>query len=248
MKRLLLILLAMLLLCASACAELGFSGEVSGTICYPQDADTDTATYVYTYTYPLAEGDEALAAAINEQFAYMIYEAENFTVPIQGEMAEGSEQAWSHVTGAVTCLNGEYASVLVVRETELGEEDHSVIYAGYTFSLTGAKAGTVTSLPYLLGILDAEAEADEWLEERQAAKAEACVRQMVWDRLQEVPPEGLYETADEDWLSAVFYPEDDFYLDAEGNIVFYISPGMMAPAESGALLFSFTVEEILDEL
>ena len=43
-------------------------------------------------------------------------------------------------------------------------------------------------------------------------------------------------------------PEEDYYLDENGEPVFYINPGSAAPVEFGLLTFPITLEEIDDEL
>ena len=49
-------------------------------------------------------------------------------------------------------------------------------------------------------------------------------------------------------LEAQFYPEEDFYLDENGNPVFYVQPSYIASSAEGVLTFPFTLEELLDEL
>ena len=45
-----------------------------------------------------------------------------------------------------------------------------------------------------------------------------------------------------------FYPEEDFYLDAEGNFVFFIQEDIIAPKEAGQFFYTITLEDLLDEL
>jgi len=49
-------------------------------------------------------------------------------------------------------------------------------------------------------------------------------------------------------LELLFYPEEDFYLDADGNPVFFIQSAYVCDSADGLLLFPFTIEELLDEL
>ena len=235
---------------ATAVAEAPAVGPLSGVICYPEGSTEETATYVYRYSYPLLSGDSDAVAAINENYAYMVYDAESFQVPITGESVEYlyAGQGWTNVIATVTCHTEEIFSVLVETRSDLGDGE-TLILSSQTYPLTGNKAGSVTSLPYMLGILERSDEADEWLEERQAAKAQACVQGLVWELVQDMQGDfPFYEGLTEERLNAVFYPEDDFYINADGDYVFYIEPGTLAPEEAGALQFTISKEDILDEL
>ena len=104
------------------------------------------------------------------------------------------------------------------------------------------------ALPYLLGMLASD-ESDTWLQDRQTAKADALVRQMVWDALQDRDGADLelYEDLEESMLEYGFFPEEDFYLDETGNPVFYLQPGFAE--DSGRLItFPISTEEILDAM
>ena len=52
----------------------------------------------------------------------------------------------------------------------------------------------------------------------------------------------------EEDLMTELNPEEDYYLDENGEPVFYINPGSAAPVEFGLLTFPITLEEIDDEL
>ena len=52
----------------------------------------------------------------------------------------------------------------------------------------------------------------------------------------------------EEYLAEDLNPEEDYYLDEDGEPVFYINPGIAAPQECGLLTFPLTLEEIDDEL
>lgn len=249
MKKLLSLLLALCLLPAAVLAiELG--EDVSGEAYWPEGTSPDDALYVYRYAYPTVLGDDEVAGLINETFTYMIEDALAFKVPMDGEMLESTDvQAYTNELSRVTCNNEEYLSVLVVSEAFRGAAAQEVFY-GYTFSLTGLRAGQPTSLPRLLGILKDD-EADTWMQERQTNKANELVWGLVWDVIQEKKEEGLI-TFDPDlsyeMLTSNFYPEQDFYLDENGDPVFFIQAATIASAADGVLTFPFTVEFLLDEI
>lgn len=256
MKKLLLLLVCLLLACpalaepAPTAGPLPVAEPLSGVACWPDGSDEQTARYVYRYDYPRAAGTDDVSVMINTYYEYIVNDAVGFGVPIMGESLEPSEiQSTTTVHSEITCNNDRYFSIKIVTENILGAAA-AVTYSGNTFARTGAKAGTIISLPYLLGILDEE-ESDPWMQERQTAKADECVRNLVWEIIAEQQASGTvayYDDLTYDDFVADFYPEEDFYLDADGNPVFFVQESILAPAAEGTLLFPFTMEELLDEI
>jgi hypothetical protein len=251
MKRLLALTLALCLLAVPCLAEtLTRDDDLFGTVCWPDGTDEDTATFVYRYNYPHFEESGEVATAVNETFAYLIDDALGFTVPILAESLESTEvQAYCNVVSNVTCLNDDYLSVLVITESFQGATTTEV-YSAQTFMLNGERAGIATSLPRLLGILD-DQESDTWMQDRQTAKANELVWKLVWEIIEEQRTEGTvnYDTdLTYEMLTQEFYPEEDFYLDENGDPVFFIQSATIASAADGVLLFNFSLEELKDEL
>lgn len=251
MKKLLIWLVALTLLCASAAAEALPLSELSGVYCYPEGADETTAKYVYRYAYPQVAAEDDIALTINEFYSYLVDDAFGFAIPMAVEDLDPASEAQSvtNILSEITCNNGEYLSVKITSESFTGAAISQVV-SGHTFSLTGEKAGTVTSLPYLLGILE-PAETDEWLLDRQTAKADELVRTLVWDVIQEQLADGAYDYYEDltfEQFAVCFYPEEDFYMDADGNLVFFVQESVIAPAASGVFYFPFSIEELLDEI
>ena len=61
--------------------------------------------------------------------------------------------------------------------------------------------------------------------------------------------EDMLSTLDSDEeLEAAFYPEEDFYLDENGDPVFYLLENTVALPEAGILLVPISLETLLDEL
>lgn len=251
MKRFLALVVALLLASGVSLAEsVTPTGTLSGTVCWPEGTTEDTATFIYRYSYPVVADTGEAARAINEFYTYLVDDTLAFTVPIMAESLETTEvQSYANVTSQITCLNDEYFSVLVVTETFLGAAATEV-YAGHTFLLDGERAGLATSLPRLMGILD-DQEADEWMQDRQTARANDLVWGLVWSIIEEqrqngeisFDPDLTYEMLTQD-----FYPEEDFYLDENGNPVFFIQAATIASAADGVLKYPFTLEELQDEL
>ena len=255
MKKLLTLLLAMLTLFSAASAEglLTLADPLSGVICWPDGSDEASAVYVYRYTYPQVAGENEIAELINGTYAYEVSDAAGFRVPMNAETLDASAgvQFYTNVSHEITCLNEHYLSVKITSESFLGQSVTTTV-AGHTFTLGGgAKTGEVTSLPYLLGLLDEGDLTDEWLKDRQTAKADACVQGLVWAIMEQQMMSGEINYYDEltyEDFSYSFYPEEAFYLDADGNPVFFIQAGFVAPVSEGTLFFPFTMEELLDEI
>lgn len=250
------LLLCSLLLTSCALAEeaqeagVQVTGEKAGEVFCPEGADAQSAQYVYRYSYPLLEDTGETAQMINDFYDYLISDAQAFMIPMTFETLEASPvQSYTAITSQVTCNNDAYFSVLVTTESFIGAETSQII-AGHTFALQGGKAGSCISLPYLLGLLEAD-ESDTWVQDRATAKADQLVYQLVWSIIEEQKAEGVvayYDDLTLEELQAQFFPEEDFYLDENGNPVFYIQPSYIASNAEGVLTFPFTLEELLDEL
>jgi len=102
----------------------------------------------------------------------------------------------------------------------------------------------------MLGLLD-DGETDEWLLQRQTDKADAAVRKLLWRAIQQgksTEPVIFYDDLEQESLDWLIYPEEDFYLDEEGNPVFFFQPGSIADESYGPVLFAIPFESIDDEL
>lgn len=250
MKKVFALLLALLLPLAALADPFTLGDELSGQVCYPDGSDESTAEYIYRYAYPTVLGDDEVCLMINEFYTYLVDDALGFAAPMAAEDLAGSGvQASTAISSEVTCNNDSYFSVKLTNEFFTGAATSSIV-SGHVFARTGDKAGTVISLPYLLGILDAQ-ETDSWMLDRQTAKADAMVRTLVWDVIQDQLADGAvayYEGLTYEDLESCFYPEEDFYLDGDGNPVFFLQEGSVAPVAEGVLYFPFTMEEMLDEI
>ena len=89
------------------------------------------------------------------------------------------------------------------------------------------------------------------MQDRQTAKADDMVRRLVWEVIQEQLAAGevaYYDDLTYETLENVFYPEEDFFLDENGDPVFFLQESMVAPQTEGILYFPFTLAELLDEI
>ncbi len=252
MIRLLITLMLLCLLPLSSLAEfpLTFSEDLTGEYCWPEAASAEAASYVYRYAYPQIAGDSELALNINTVFNYEVTDALGFECPMIGSSHPAEEgQMQVDLAYDITQQNDKSLSVRIDKTVTVGEQISRIV-KGYTFALTGEKAGMVTSLPYLLGLLK-DNETDEWYIERQTAKADACARELVWALIEkDMKQEGslIYPDITFEEFEWGFYPEEDFFLNDDGDLVFFLQEGVIAPAEAGQFFYTVSMDDMLDEI
>ncbi len=252
MFRMLILLLALSLLPITGVAEMPFTfaEDLTGVYTWPEDASESEASYVYRFTYPQLVGEEGLALTINEVFRYEASYALDFDCSMNGSSHPAEEgQMQVDVNYDIVHQSAEYLSVRIDKTVDVAGQSVQVTKA-FTFALTGPKAGAVTSLPYLTGQLKQD-ETDEWLVERQTEKVDVCAREMVWELItRDMAKDGsvIYEDMSFEDFQWNFYPEEDFFLNDDGDLVFFLQEGSIAPAEAGILLYTITMEDMLDEL
>ena len=223
---------------------------LAGTVCWPEGTDENSAAYVYRYEYPLFVNDSAAAETVNAHFTYLVDDALAFAVPMTTVgLDPAADRASTEIRTEITCLTDSYLSVLITTTHTFGGETR-VVYAAHTFTLQGSMAGSATNLPRFLGLLS-DNETDEWLLDRQKDKADALIRKMVWRRLTSFAKNGTLQLdpeITEETLEWSFYPEEDFYLNAQEEPVFFLQPGVVSDVSDGRIDFTITVSEIDDEL
>ena len=210
--------------------------------------DPSAGTFIYNCHYPHVDEKAEGGANINEFYSYLAYEQE-FYIQMAHDSFEGEDSS-TVITYSVTCNNDDYFSVLI--RTEQNNPDISrVSWTGNVFSRRHGADGKSYSLPKLLGILDPD-ENEEWKQEVQTEKADDLIREMVWDMIEENENNIDYNGLTKDALSYIFFPEEDFYLDENGEPVFYLQPADIyydeVPEGTDLLVFPILLEDILDEL
>ncbi len=250
MSRVLILLLALMLPFAAAGEELAFAPDLTGVYTWPEGAAEQDASYIYRYAYPQIEGESAIALTINNVFQYEASDALGFECPMIGSSHDASEGVMQVDIACEVVHQSETAlSVRIDKTVTVGEKVSRIVRA-YTFALTEIKQGAVTSLPYLLGIIE-DGSTDEWLVNRQTAKADDCAREMVWALIEadmKKPGSVIYQDLTFEEFEWGFYPEEDFHLDAEGNFVFFLQEGVIAPAEAGQFFYTISLDDMLDEI
>ena len=250
-RYLLPLLLLMMLTLPALADSYEFADDLTGEYLYPAGSDESTATYIYRYRYPQLAGDDESAAMFNTTYAYTADDTLAFEAPMNAGLTDGAAQATIiDVTYEVTCQTADYLSILITKHTKRPDSESTTI-SGHVFALTGSRAGEIISLPYMLGILTQDGKVDTWLQDRQTAKADNCVRELVWAEIERMMKSGdvpFYDGLTFEELEAAFYPEEDFYLDENGDPVFYLLENTVALPEAGILLVPISLETLLDEL
>ncbi len=252
-KGIILLIVTVLLVPAAASADpLTLLPDLEGTLCWPEDASPETAVFVYTYRFPQVAGEGETEETINKAYQDALEYAVDFDVARRGEeILDTSVQSRTDVTYRVTGNDDAFFSVLLISDSTL-EGTRIVNVSALVFSRDTQKAGNIMTLPYLLGILE-DTSNDDWMRDHQTERAEAVVRELVWDGLERRREAGdaIPEWLTEESLADVFFPEEDFYYDGEtGEIVFFLQPWLnseeMEP--DSFYTFSFDIEDIIDEM
>ena len=222
---------------------------LTGTVYYPEGADRENAAFSFSYAYPQFVGGTEAENAINQLYQYELNDMLLFTAPMYSDGETGEAPSSMTVSYQLTLNDDDYLCVLFTREQWMGAAASEMLEA-HVFGRQGAEAGQVVNLPNVLGTLDFS-ETDERKVNRAARQASALIYDLVWEIICQQIEEGsdvYFDDLIREDLEAEFYPENDFYMDGEGNVVFYIQSGMISNQAAGVLYYPFSLAELLSEL
>ena len=193
----------------------------------------DTAVSL-AYALPQFDAHTESDAAINAHYQAMAQQLE------AGE-PDADEDALIELDYEITHSSERYVSVALYRYMMGGVTETQTLSAD-TFARDGVYAGQPVTLTQVLG-LEEDAEGE--------SQAELLAVELVWQIVQRDS-----QNMDRDYLdgltrervAAAFTPETDFYLDADGNVVFFIQSGVIAGEVAGLLLYPFSPAEMLSAL
>ena len=248
-RRFCAVLLLLVLAVACACAEpMRQAEDYTGSLVIPYDErDSSAGSFTFSYRYPHIDESETGANIVNSFYLEQMDMNETNMLFFADGYAESGETVVKDITYEVRCNDDRFFSVLIIQELRVGE-NRRVIWEGNTFSRSSKEVGTVYDLPRMLGILD-ESEQDEFLIDRQTEKASDVVLELMMDMIYENPDHLPYHrNLTFEQLSSLIYPQEDFFLDENGNPVFYAEPGTVADESAGYMVFPIPLEDILDEL
>lgn len=250
MKRILTFLLVFLMLGSCALADpLTLLDDYTADITEPNDPDDPSAgTFVFRYHYPHADEQTDIGSTVNAYYEFELNDMLNGQIPMLKDSFYGTD--FSVETGyEITCNSDDYFSVLI-RSCRKWEDHVRTSWKSHVFSRKPGEQGNICTLPVVLGILDAN-EKEEWIQTYQTEKVETAVRELVWEIIEENGDGYDYGELTEDYLEAIFFPAEDFYLDEDGEPVFFLKPDDLfddPPADAGLITFSISAEDIMDEL
>ncbi len=229
-KRLAWILTGLMLCIPSASAGLDVSWT-EGEAWFPDQKDW---VYHYTYTFPELAGDEILSEELNHYFDTAIGEMVKlvlpmFSVDMPGEGANRISDRYE-----ITCNNDEFFSFLLHRSQSAA--DHEVYsLQSAVFAVSGPYKGDSLTLR---GLAREIGESSSQISEH--------VLPDIWRRIEERMRAGdpdIPKDMSLELLSADFFPETHFYADRDGNVSFYLQPGLLGDG-TDIPVFTYTSQEL----
>ena len=242
-----LTLLVLIVVCAGA-EPMRQAEDYAGSLFIPYDQnDLSAGSFTFSYRYPHIDESEPGANIVNSFYLEQMDMNETNMLFFADGYADSGETVVKDIGYEVKCNNDRFFSVLMVQELHVGN-NRRIIWEGNTFSRGSREVGTVYDLPRILGILD-ESEQDEFLIDRQTEKAADVVLEIIMDMIYDNPDHLPYfRNLTFEQLASLIFPQEDFYLDENGNPVFFAEPGFIADESAGYITFPISLEDILDEL
>ena len=230
MKRFACVLTALMLCVLSASAALDVTWT-QGEEWFP---GRDAWVYYYTYTVPEVKGSGALSEELNHYFDTAIGEMVNLVLPMFTVDMPGDGRNEISDLYEITCNNDEFFSFLLRRST-LSEGKEVLSLQSAVFAVSGQYTGESLTLRGLAREIG-----------ESSSQIAGFVIKDIWQKIEERMKAGDWAVRKEmsfDLLSAEFFPETHFFADEQGNIVFYLQPGLLGLGEEMAV-FTYTPEEL----
>lgn len=237
MKRLLCLLFSLLLCTGCAGAEQAFSllGEpLTGTLSFSDDG------WLLTYSLPQLSAGDDVSATINHFYT----EREMQLRDEDRWQTDEREDACGDLSYAITYGDKRYVSFAFTLLRSAGNGEIATLWAD-TFALDGLYAGEKLCLSQLLGLEEEIADTEG------PSLASQLAYRLVWQIVSQesLNPDGDYlDGLTEQQVKSAFDPEQDFYLDENGNVVFFIQSGEIAGEIAGILEYPFSIAEILSAI
>lgn len=216
------------------------ASPITGKQLQPEEAQNPVCLI---YTYPQFAAENEADKAINLFFRQ---EAD----AMLGQRAQEAELPEHQEIDYRLALNTQrYVSVLLYNRTSTARGEYERLDA-YTFARDGVYAGQALTLSQVLG-LETETVPEGEEDVTGETLAETLCYDLVWQiierGMQDVDGDYLEDLTREKLCQAL-HPEQDFYLDEEGNVVLYIQAGEVAGEIAGTLLFPFSPAELLSAI
>ncbi len=248
MKRRIAALLTALcmLLCAVVQAEPAQLGEpLRGEKCFPEGATREQARFVFTYAYPQLTAKAAVDESINAFYQGLLTDMLGIAVPQEAEQAisdlpEDSMTMTDDVSYTLAYADEDYVSFVLTQSRFIGFGE-TLSLSAQVFARTGEYAGQPLSLSQVMGLEQAD-------DEPGASYAAHLVYGLVWEIVEQQRAQSTVDYLEgltREELERSFFPEEDFYLDENGDLTFYVQSGLIAGDVEGVLVYPFSRAEIL---
>ena len=219
--------------------------------------------YHYTYAFPYLTGQDYTSALINDTYEMALDEMRQLVLPMFANSPDMRFDGKNEVTQdfSVVCNNGLLLSILQTKRQTRGSEGDILTLEPLTFDVSGMYAGeslTLRGVTLIQGGVDPAALEDadpgdypalaHILDGSSGEMAQALLP-LLYERFQSLQEEGVMAPAlsQQDFEDA-FSPENDFYTDENGNLVFFFPPMLMARPAFSSPTFSFSPGELDDLL
>lgn len=230
------------LFCGAFAQEVGLqpASPITGKQLQPEDAQNPgEVCLIYAYPQFAAENeaDEAINRFFRQEAGAMLQE--------RAQDAEPPER--QEIDYRLALNTQRYVSVLLYNRTSTARGEYERLDA-HTFARDGVYAGQRLTLSQVLGL---EPETGGAQDVAGETLAETLCYDLVWQiierGMQDLDGDYLEDLTREK-LCQTLHPEQDFYLDEEGNVVLYIQAGEVAGEIAGTLLFPFSPAELLSAI
>lgn len=214
---------------------------ITGKQLQPENAqNAGDVCLIYTYPQFAAENeaDETINRFFRQKAGMMLQErAQDDELPDRQE-----------IDYRLALNTQRYVSVLLYNRTSTARGEYERLEA-HTFARDGVYAGQMLTLSQVLGLEETGSEGEENVTDETLA--ETLCYDLVWQiierGMQDLDGDYLEDLTREK-LCQTLHPEQDFYLDEEGNVVLYIQAGEVAGEIAGTLLFPFAPAELLSAM
>ena len=229
---------------AAQTSSLTESQPLTGERFFPDGADAQTAAFTLRYTLPQFTGDQPAVTSVNASFQAMANDLAQATLDDMAPSANAGDSPGlgTELTYRITASNADYLSVLLSSRQNMGSSEAET-WSAVTYALSGVYEGQELSLSQAMGLEQAEGETAS-----ETTYASELVYGLVWniiaDQAAALQVDYFPELTQAD-LRRALNPESDFYLDADGNFVFFIQSGVLAGEVEGILTFPFSAAELL---
>ena len=244
--RLVCLTLACLLVSFASLADgMEIAQPIQGEQAYPQGAEQ--AAYVFRYAYPQFIAERETDHDINAYYQALCDDLREVIIPQSVEASAmyaepGAPVNYTEIGYQLTANADDYVSVILTNKQFLGYSESESLSAN-VFARDGIYAGQPVALSQVMGL---EQEGDELAE--GSSYASRLVYKLVWQIIQEQQASkqrDYFEELTQEHLEMALNPETDFYIDMDGNLVFYVQVGMIAGEVEGVLVFPFAMAELL---